>query len=145
MIDTGINSAHTDFGGRASLGANIVGGTNSDTVGHGTHVAGTIAGSTYGVAKKATVIAVKVFASSEGTTSDVLAGFDWAVNNIIDNGRQTVSAISMSLGGGFSSAFNSAVNSAYSSGVISVVAAGNSAINAANVSQSAREFTSFVL
>lgn len=67
-------------------------------MGHGTHCAGTIAGSTYGVAKRATVIAVKVFAGDSGTTSDVLAGFDWAVNDIISNGRESVSAISMSLG-----------------------------------------------
>lgn len=73
-------------------------GTSADTVGHGTHVAGTIAGTTYGVAKKATVIAVKVFQGEQGTTSDVLAGFDWAVNNIISNSRQAVSAVSMSLG-----------------------------------------------
>lgn len=98
VIDTGINAAHTDFGGRASLGYNVVGGSDADTVGHGTHVAGTIAGATYGVAKRASVIAVKVFSGSSGTTSDVLAGFDWAVNNIINNSRQSVSAVSMSLG-----------------------------------------------
>lgn len=98
MIDTGINAAHSDFGGRASLGYNVVGGSNADTEGHGTHVAGTIAGSTYGVAKRATVIAVKVFSGSSGTTSDVLAGFDWAVNSIVSNNRESVSAISMSLG-----------------------------------------------
>ncbi|KAJ4420345.1 hypothetical protein N0V82_004444 [Gnomoniopsis sp. IMI 355080] len=134
VVDTGINAAHTDFGGRASLGYSAVSGTTADTVGHGTHVAGTIAGRTYGVAKSATVIAVKVFAGDSGTTADVLDGFDWAVNDIVSKGRQTVSAISMSLGGGISSAFNSAVNSAYSSGVISVVAAGNEAQNVANVS-----------
>lgn len=98
VIDTGINAAHTDFGGRASLGYNVVGGLDADTVGHGTHVAGTIAGTTYGVAKQATVIAVKVFQGNSGTTADVLAGFDWAVNDIIDNNRESVSAISMSLG-----------------------------------------------
>lgn len=131
-----------------------MGGSDADTVGHGTHVAGTIAGSTYGVAKRATVIAVKVFAGSSGTTSDVLAGFDWAVNDILNNGRESVSAVSMSLGtwalfllvtstanlwattgGGRSTAFNSAVNSAYTSGVISVVAAGNDGADASNVSQ----------
>lgn len=128
-----VNSAHTDFGGRASLGYTAVSGT-TDTVGHGTHVAGTIAGSKYGVAKQATVVAVKVFAGDSGTTADVLDGFDWAVNDIISKGRTSVSAISMSLGGGLSTAFNSAVNSAYSSGVITVVAAGNDGANAANTS-----------
>lgn len=97
IVDTGINAAHTDFGGRASLGYSAVSGTTDD-VGHGTHVAGTVAGRTYGVAKSATVIAVKVFTGDEGTTADVLDGFDWAVNDIISKGRQNVAAISMSLG-----------------------------------------------
>lgn len=97
VVDTGINAAHTDFGGRASLGYSAVSSTVDD-VGHGTHVAGTVAGRTYGVAKAATVIAVKVFNGNSGTTADVLDGFDWAVNDIISKGRQNVAAISMSLG-----------------------------------------------
>lgn len=76
IVDTGINAAHTDFGGRASLGYSAVSGTTADTVGHGTHVAGTIAGTTYGISKAATIIAVKVFAGDSGTTADVLDGFD---------------------------------------------------------------------
>ncbi|KAJ0121901.1 lkaline serine protease alp1 [Diaporthe amygdali] len=134
IIDTGINAAHTDFGGRASLGYSAVTGGTADTVGHGTHVAGTIGGTTYGVAKSATIIAVKVFQGDEGTTADVLDGYSWAVNDITSKGRAGVAAISLSLGGGVSSAFNSAVQSAYTSGVISVVAAGNEAQNVANVS-----------
>lgn len=106
-----MNAAHTTFGGRASLGYTAVSSSVDDS-GHGTHVAGTIAGSTYGVAKAATVIAVKVFLGDSGTTADVLDGYDWAVNDIIDNGRTAVAAISMSLGGGVSTAFNTAVNSA---------------------------------
>lgn len=97
IVDTGINAAHTDFGGRASLGYTAVGSTVDD-VGHGTHVAGTIAGTKYGVAKAATVIAVKVFIGDQGTTADVLDGYDWAVNDIISKGRQNVAAVSMSLG-----------------------------------------------
>ncbi|KAI3390566.1 hypothetical protein diail_9190 [Diaporthe ilicicola] len=134
IIDTGINAAHTDFGGRASLGYSAVTGSTADTVGHGTHVAGTIGGTTYGVAKSATIIAVKVFAGDEGTTADVLDGYSWAVNDITSKNRAGVAAVSMSLGGGVSSAFNAAVQSAYTSGVISVVAAGNEAQNVANVS-----------
>ncbi|KAL1849396.1 hypothetical protein Daus18300_013278 [Diaporthe australafricana] len=134
IIDTGINAAHTDFGGRASLGYSAVTGSTADTVGHGTHVAGTIGGRTYGVAKSATIVAVKVFQGDEGTTADVLDGYSWAVNDITSKGRAGVAAISLSLGGGVSSAFNSAVQSAYTSGVISVVAAGNEAQNVANVS-----------
>ncbi|KAI7784959.1 alkaline serine protease alp1 [Diaporthe eres] len=129
IIDTGINAAHTDFGGRASLGYSAVTGSTADTVGHGTHVAGTIGGTTYGVAKQATIIAVKVFQGDEGTTADVLDGYSWAVNDITSKGRAGVAAISMSLGGGVSTAFNNAVQSAYTSGVISVVAAGNEAQN----------------
>ncbi|CAN8097636.1 unnamed protein product [Discula destructiva] len=134
VLDTGINAAHRDFGGRASLGYSVFSGSTADTEGHGTHCAGTIAGTTYGVAKKATIIAVKVFAGDEGTVADVLDGFDWAVNDIISKGRESISVVSMSLGGEFSTAFNNAVNSAYSSGVLSVVAAGNEAQNVANVS-----------
>lgn len=98
IIDTSINTAHTDFGGRASIGYNVVGGSSDDTVGHGTHVAGTIGGKTYGVAKLTNLIAVKVFQGESGTTSDVLAGYNWAVNDILNNDRTDVSAISMSLG-----------------------------------------------
>ncbi|KAH8752988.1 Allergen Asp f 13 [Diaporthe sp. PMI_573] len=134
IIDTGINAAHTDFGGRASLGYSAVSGSTADTVGHGTHVAGTIGGTTYGVAKSATIIAVKVFQGDSGTTADVLDGYSWAVNDITSKGRAGVSALSLSLGGGVSTAFNTAVQSAYTSGVISVVAAGNEAQNVANVS-----------
>lgn len=134
IIDTGINAAHTDFGGRASLGYSAVTGSTTDTVGHGTHVAGTIGGTTYGIAKQATIIAVKVFQGDEGTTADVLDGYSWAVNDITSKGRAGVAAISLSLGGGVSTAFNNAVQSAYTSGVISVVAAGNEAQNVANVS-----------
>ncbi|KAH7034607.1 alkaline protease [Microdochium trichocladiopsis] len=134
VVDTGILTTHNQFGGRASFGYNAVGGSNADTQGHGTHVAGTIIGSTYGVSKAAQAIAVKVFAGSSSSTSIILDGFNWAVNDIISKSRQSRAVINMSLGGGFSSAFNSAVNSAYSSGVLSAIAAGNSNTNAANTS-----------
>ncbi|KAI9896810.1 hypothetical protein N3K66_007832 [Trichothecium roseum] len=134
IVDTGLLTTHNQFGTRASFGYNAVGGSDADTQGHGTHVAGTIAGTTYGVAKSASVVAVKVFAGSSSSTSIIIDGFNWAVNDIISKGRQNKAAISMSLGGGFSSAFNNAVNSAFSSGVVSVVAAGNDNANAANYS-----------
>ncbi|KAI2469826.1 alkaline proteinase [Annulohypoxylon bovei var. microspora] len=134
IIDTGILATHQQFSGRASLGYNAVGGSDADAVGHGTHVAGTIGGSTYGVAKQATIISVKVFQGTSSTTAIILDGYSWAVNDITSNGRESVSALSMSLGGGFSSAFNSAVESAYSAGILSVVAAGNSATDAGSTS-----------
>ncbi|KAI1405347.1 alkaline proteinase [Hypoxylon fuscum] len=134
IVDTGLLTTHTQFDGRASLGYNAVGGSDADAVGHGTHVAGTIGGSTYGVAKQANIIAVKVFQGTSSTTSIILDGYNWAISDISSKAREGVSVISMSLGGGFSSAFNNAVNSAYSSGILSVVAAGNSAVDAANTS-----------
>ncbi|GAP84405.1 putative alkaline proteinase [Rosellinia necatrix] len=134
IVDTGLLTTHTQFGTRGSYGYNAVGGANVDSNGHGTHVAGTLGGSTYGVAKAATIISVKVFTGSSSTTAIILDGFNWAVNDITGKGRQSKSVISMSLGGGFSSAFNNAVNSAYNVGVLSVIAAGNDATNAANTS-----------
>ncbi|ORY72133.1 peptidase S8/S53 domain-containing protein [Pseudomassariella vexata] len=125
VVDSGIQVAHSQFGGRATLGYNAVGGSHVDTLGHGTHVAGTIGGSTYGIAKQANLISVKVFAGREGTTSTILAGYNWAVNDIISKSRQKRSAINLSLGGGASSAWTNAVQAAYTSGVLTVAAAGN--------------------
>lgn len=134
VVDTGVNTGHVEFEGRASFGYNAVGGANSDTVGHGTHVAGTIASKTYGVAKKASIIAVKVFASEQGSTSTILDGYQWAANDIRAKGRQTKAAINLSLGGGYSSAFNKAVTAAYNGGVVTVVAAGNDDVDASEQS-----------
>jgi len=134
IVDTGLLNTHSEFGSRAQLGYNAVGGDFVDSHGHGTHVAGTIGGTTYGVAKKATLISVKVFQGSQSSTSIILDGYTWAVNDIVSKGRKAKAAINMSLGGDFSSAFNNAVNSAYSSGVTTVVAAGNESQDAKNVS-----------
>lgn len=130
VVDTGINTDHVEFEGRASNGYNAVGGEFVDSVGHGTHVAGTIGAKTYGVAKKSNLVAVKVFAGSSTSTSIVLDGYQWAVNDIQARGRHNKAAINLSLGGGYSAAFNAAVKSAFNAGVITVVAAGNSNINA---------------
>ncbi|EJT82427.1 oryzin [Gaeumannomyces tritici R3-111a-1] len=135
IIDTGLDTEHVEFEGRGSLGYNAYPNTEFvDKIGHGTHVAGTVAGKTYGVAKKASVVSIRVFDTGSSTTAIVLDGFSWAVNNITAEGRQTKSVISMSLGGGRSEAFNAAVEAAYQAGVLTVAAAGNSAWDASQYS-----------
>lgn len=94
---------------------------NTDENGHGTHCAGTIGGSTYGVAKAAKIVGVKVLdASGSGTNSGVISGIQWVATN---GGAKSV--LSMSLGGSLSTALNSAVTSTVAAGVTVVVAAGN--------------------
>ncbi|EYE92684.1 S8 family peptidase [Aspergillus ruber CBS 135680] len=140
VVDTGINVDHREFGGRASLAYNAVNNSDHvDTVGHGTHVAGTIGGATFGVAKKANLLSVKVFAGESGRTSDILDGFNWAANDIATKRRTGKAAINMSLGGGYSFAFNRAVENAYDSGVLSVVAAGNENMDARFTSPASAE------
>jgi len=133
VIDTGINIKHTDFGGRAIWGANYVDSNNVDCNGHGTHVAGTIGGTVYGVAKKATLIAVKVLGcDGSGSTSGIVNSISWVVSS--KNSRKRPSVANMSLGGSLSTSLNNAVNSAVSSGVTMVVASGNENQNSCNVS-----------
>ncbi|UNI25020.1 Oryzin [Purpureocillium takamizusanense] len=134
VVDSGVNTAHVEFEGRASKGYNAAGGEFEDTLGHGTHVSGTIASKSYGVAKKASIIAVKVFQGRTADTSVILDGYQWAVKDIISKKRQSRSVINMSLGGPVSRAFDDAVESAFRSGVLSVVAAGNENQDASNVS-----------
>ena len=98
ILDSGVNAEHEDFGGRVELVYNAAGGEHVDDIGHGTHVAGTIGGATYGVAKEAALISVKVFVGVESSTSIILDGFDWAVKDITDKGRESRSVINMSLG-----------------------------------------------
>ncbi|KAF9691616.1 hypothetical protein EKO04_010315 [Ascochyta lentis] len=125
IVDSGILAGHTQFGGRATLGYTAVSGTHADTVGHGTHVAGIIGGSTYGVAKKTNLISVKVFHGDQASTSTILAGFNWAVNDITSKSRTARSVINMSFGGPASTTWTKAIQAAYTQGVLSVVAAGN--------------------
>ncbi|KAJ4263633.1 hypothetical protein NW762_006456 [Fusarium torreyae] len=130
VVDTGIRATHTEFEGRAAAVWTAFTGDNADTFGHGTHVAGTIAGKTYGVSKKATIQAVKVFQGSQSSTSIILSGFNWAANDIVSKGRTARSVVNLSLGGAYSASFNSAIDSASRSGIISAIAAGNDAVNA---------------
>jgi subtilisin family serine protease len=127
IIDTGINFSHTEFGGRASTGYDAVtsGGTAADCNGHGTHVSGTVGGTVYGVAKKVSLIAVRVLdCSGSGTISGVIAGIDWVTAR--KNANPSVpSAANMSLGGGVSSTLNTAVKNSVAAGVVYAVAAGN--------------------
>ena len=123
IIDTGMNLSHTQFTGRASTGYDAVtaGGTAADCNGHGTHVAGTVGGTTYGVAKSVNLVAVRVLdCAGSGTTSGVIAGIDWVTAN-----KRLPAAANMSLGGGVSAALNTAVKNSVAAGVVYAVAAGN--------------------
>ena len=102
IIDTGIRISHTEFGGRATSGFDAVdGGPADDCNGHGTHVAGTVGGTTYGVAKQVSLIAVRVLdCSGSGATSGVISGINWVTANH-PAGQPAVA--NMSLGGGASS------------------------------------------
>ncbi|KAB8068163.1 Alkaline protease 1 [Aspergillus leporis] len=134
VVDSGVNVNHREFEGRASLAYNAAGGQHVDSIGHGTHVSGTIAGKTYGIAKKANVLSVKVFQGESSSTSIILDGFNWAANDIVSKKRTSKAAINMSLGGGYSRAFNEAVENAFAQGVLSVVAAGNENSDASTTS-----------
>jgi aqualysin 1 len=134
IIDTGIRLSHAQFGGRATSGFDAVdGGSADDCNGHGTHVAGTVGGSTYGVAKGVRLVAVRVLnCSGSGTTSGVVAGIDWVTGN-----HTTGAAVAnMSLGGGVSTTLDNAVVRSINDGVTYAVAAGNESANACNGSPS---------
>ncbi|KAG0317447.1 hypothetical protein BGZ97_005410 [Linnemannia gamsii] len=123
VVDTGINTGHVDFGGRAKMGNNFIQGSpNTDENGHGTHVAGTIGGASYGVAKKVTLVGVKVLnRQGSGSTSGIVAALDWIVS--VNKGKRAV--VNMSLGGGSSRALNDAVARLYRANIPVIVAAGN--------------------
>ncbi len=126
IIDTGILRTHVEFGSRVGVGYSAINDRykTSDCNGHGTHVSGTVGGTTYGVAKGVTLIPVRVLnCRGSGTISGVIAGINW----VIENHAANVPAVAnMSLGGGASSSLDAAVANAVADGVTFVVAAGNS-------------------
>ncbi|MFJ8685116.1 S8 family peptidase [Micromonospora wenchangensis] len=132
IIDTGIRTTHTDFGGRATWGTNTVDSNNTDCNGHGTHVAGTVGGTKYGVAKGVRLIAVKVLnCAGSGSTTGVISGVNWVTANAVKP-----AVANMSLGGGVSTTLDNAVANSISSGITYALAAGNSSANACNSSPS---------
>ena len=136
IIDTGVRATHQQFTGRMGNGFTAVNdgqGTN-DCNGHGTHVAGTVGGTTYGVAKQVTLHAVRVLnCQGSGSNSGVIAGVDWVTQNHVKP-----AVANMSLGGGVSSALDTAVANSIAAGVSYAIAAGNSNANACNSSPGPR-------
>jgi serine protease len=132
VIDTGLRASHADFTGRVGNGFTAIndGNGTNDCNGHGTHVAGTIAGTTWGVAKGAIVHPVRVFGCSGGSAwSTIIAGIDWVAAN-----RQLPAVANLSLGGGANASVDTAVNNLIARGVTAVVAAGNNNANACGYS-----------
>ncbi|MFD7552847.1 S8 family peptidase [Streptomyces sp. NPDC059816] len=130
IIDSGIDTSHPDFGGRARNVFDAFGGNGQDCNGHGTHVAGTVGGSTYGVAKGVQLRGVKVLnCQGSGSFSGIIAGFDWVRQN-----AAKPAVANASLGGGYSAALNNAATALANAGVHTTVAAGNSNQDACNFS-----------
>ncbi len=137
IVDTGIRTTHSEFGGRAVVGFDAIsdGQNGIDCNGHGTHVSGTVGGATYGVAKGVALVAVRVLnCSGSGTTSGVIAGVDWVTQNAV---RPAVA--NMSLGGGASTALDQAVANSIASGVAYAIAAGNG--NQGGIAQDACKYS----
>jgi subtilisin family serine protease len=134
IIDTGIRATHSQFAGRMGNGFTAISDANgtNDCNGHGTHVAGTVGGTTWGVAKSVTLHPVRVLAcNGSGSTSGVIAGIDWVTSNHL-----SPAVANMSLGGGASTALDNAVRASIADGVAYSIAAGNSNANACNSSPS---------
>jgi subtilisin family serine protease len=130
IIDTGIRTDHTNFEGRARNVYDAFGGNGQDCNGHGTHVAGTVGGKTWGVAKKTNLRGLRVLdCNGSGSTSGIIAAVDWLAKN-----HAKPAIANMSLGGGYSSSLNSSVRSLSNAGVFVAVAAGNSNADACNYS-----------
>lgn len=124
IVDTGIRTSHNEFEGRAKAGWDFVAnraGNGTDCHGHGTHVAGTVGGKTYGVAKAVTLTALRVLnCKGSGSYDDIIAALDWVAQN-----GQKPGVVNMSLGGGASSTVDKAIKNTTNAGFAIVVAAGN--------------------
>ncbi|MGB8810139.1 MAG: S8 family peptidase [Acinetobacter calcoaceticus] len=132
IVDTGILSSHQQFSGRVLSGYTAIsdGNGTTDCNGHGTHVAGTVGGSTYGVAKNVNLVPIRILGcDGSGASSNVIAGLDW----ILKNGKKPA-VVNMSLGGDASSSLDSAVENLFDNGYVMVVAAGNSNTDACSAS-----------
>lgn len=132
IVDTGIESAHSEFGNRVGAGFDVIGdGRNAeDCNGHGTHVAGTVAGASYGVARSASLVPVRVLnCEGSGTWAGIIAGLDWIAEN-----AEPPAVVNASLGGPSSAAVDDAFDGLAELGILPVVAAGNEAQDACNVS-----------
>ncbi|TDC13505.1 S8 family peptidase [Streptomyces sp. 8K308] len=131
VLDTGVRTTHTAFGGRARFGYDYFNQGGADGHGHGTHVAGTVAGALHGVAKSADIVNVRVLNNSGGgTTASVVGGIEWVTAN-----HSGPSVANMSLGGGIDTTLDAAVRASIASGVTYAIAAGNnSGQNASNTS-----------
>lgn len=130
IIDTGILTSHSNFGGRATAAYDALGGNGQDCNGHGTHVAGTVGSSTYGVAKGVSLHGVRVLdCGGSGSNSGVIAGIDYVRTKHVKP-----AVANMSLGGGYSATINTAVTNLSNAGVFVAVAAGNDNANACNYS-----------
>jgi serine protease len=133
ILDTGIRCSHNEFTGRCRFGADFAYSPSpqTDLNGHGTHVAGTVGGTLYGVAKNVELVAVAVLgASGSGSFAGIISGIEWSANDA--KGKKAVS--NMSLGGGFASSVNDATNAAKASGLPMFVASGNSNTNSCSFS-----------
>ena len=139
VVDTGI-IGHPNFGGRIANGINyasnasgaVVSNDTTDCNGHGTHVAGTVASTTYGVAKSAMIVPVRVLdCNGSGSNASVIAGINWAISNHVGTAP---AVMNLSLGGGISTSLDAAINNAIADGIVVVVAAGNSNADACNYS-----------
>lgn len=130
VIDTGIDTSHPEFGGRASIGRDFIGDGNQDCNGHGTHVAGTIGSNTYGVAKAVSLVAVRVFACGNSVeSSTVIMGLDWVLANAVKPAVANLSLRTFASG-----SMDTAVRNLINAGVTVVAAAGNDAGDACNYS-----------